>query len=134
MKIFSTLVFATAFLAVATACTSLAEQDPNAKLITYAPDGSSLDVLVTSVLEREKSGCLFVESGGQERLLAAFPEGTRALRDRLTIPELGDVAYGDQFTYTGSEITSDAAASRGLTIPTQCPAGTPLWLMLPDTK
>lgn len=118
-------------------CTAPEDLDPQTKLITYLPSGESLDIITHSVLERDDKGCLWVRDGKNERLLAAFPKGTRSLSGKVEVPDLGVISYGEEFSYTGSRIPASEAMNRGLmNIPDECSSGTAIWLVLPltDTK
>ena len=106
---------------------------PAAGLILYDPDGSSLDIRVTSKLVRSKSGCLGLERPEGKVLLAAFPRGTTFPNDIVQVKGMGPVAIDSQMTYTGSSLTIEAAIGKGIQIPEKCRADSheEIWLVLP---
>jgi hypothetical protein len=113
--------------------TASVSSTPAAGLILYDPDGSSLDIRVTSKLVRSKSGCLGLERPDGKILLAAFPRGTTFQNDIVQVKGMEPVAIGSQMTYTGSSRTIEAAIENGVQIPENCRGDTreEIWLVLP---
>lgn len=113
--------------------TASATPTPVPGLIIYDPDGSSLDIRVTSKLVRSNNGCLGLERPDGKVLLAAFPRGTTFQNDIIQVKGIGPAAIGSQMTYTGSSHTIAAAIEKGIQIPEKCRAEgyAEIWLVLP---